>query len=141
MPERQPDLPMSTRTWPPTCSRRRRRWARIRGLRRGSCRERLTASARSWSRAARADPNGWRGESAAIERKFQLRLRDGMLNDKTRSSAARLRMGTENAMTGKVVAAAKSVYQYPLLIKHLWHAPLLQAADQEIVYRDLKRFR
>ena len=26
---------------------------------------------------------------------------------------------------------------YPLIIKHLWHAPLLQAADQEIVYRDL----
>jgi len=63
-----------------------------------------------------------------------------MLNDKTRSSAARLRMGTENAMMGKVVAAAKSAYQYPLIIKHLWHAPLLQAADQEIVYRDLKRF-
>ena len=43
-------------------------------------------------------------------------------------------------MTGKVIAAAKSAYQYPLIIKHLWHAPLLQAADQEIVYRDLKRF-
>ena len=64
-----------------------------------------------------------------------------MLNDKTRSNAARLRKGTESTMTGKVVAAAKSAYQYPLLIKHLWHAPLLQAADQEIVYRDLKRFR
>src|SRR5262249_2002192 len=60
-----------------------------------------------------------------------------MLNDET---AARLRMGTENAMKGKVVAAAKSAYQYPLIVKHLWHAPLLQAADQEIVYRDLKRF-
>jgi len=46
----------------------------------------------------------------------------------------------ENAMRGKVIAAAKSAYQYPLIIKHLWHAPLLQAADQEIVYRDLKRF-
>jgi fatty-acyl-CoA synthase len=46
----------------------------------------------------------------------------------------------ENAMKGKVIAAAKSAYQYPLIIKHLWHAPLLQAADQEIVYRDLKRF-
>src|SRR6185369_6176358 len=45
----------------------------------------------------------------------------------------------ENAMRGKVIAAAKSAYQYPLIIKHLWHAPLLQAADQEIVYRDLKR--
>ena len=43
-------------------------------------------------------------------------------------------------MTSKVIAAAKSAYQYPLIVKHLWHAPLLQAADQEIVYRDLKRF-
>ena len=38
------------------------------------------------------------------------------------------------------IAAAKSAYHYPLIIKHLWHAPLLQAADQEIVYRDLRRF-
>jgi acyl-CoA synthetase (AMP-forming)/AMP-acid ligase II len=43
-------------------------------------------------------------------------------------------------MTSRVIAAAKSAYQYPLIIKHLWHAPLVQAADQEIVYRDLKRF-
>jgi len=42
--------------------------------------------------------------------------------------------------TGRVIAAAKSAYQYPLIIKHLWHAPLLQARDQEIVYRDLRRF-
>src|SRR5262245_55047785 len=63
-----------------------------------------------------------------------------MLNDKTRSSAARLRMGTENATMGKVVMAAKPAYRYALIIKHLWHAPLLQAADQVIVYRDLKRF-
>src|SRR5215475_8654871 len=41
---------------------------------------------------------------------------------------------------GSGIAAAKSAYHYPLLIKHLWHAPLLQAADQEIVYRDLRRF-
>ena len=41
--------------------------------------------------------------------------------------------------TGRVIAAAKSAYQYPLIIKHLWHAPLLQARDQEIVYRDLRR--
>lgn len=40
-------------------------------------------------------------------------------------------------MPGRVIA--KSAYQYPLIIKHLWHAPLLQAADQEIVYRDLSR--
>src|SRR5215831_1244526 len=38
------------------------------------------------------------------------------------------------------IAAAESAYHYPLIIKHLWHAPLLQAADQEIVYRDLRRF-
>ena len=35
-------------------------------------------------------------------------------------------------MTSRVIAAAKSAYQYPLIIKHLWHAPLLQAADQEM---------
>jgi fatty-acyl-CoA synthase len=38
------------------------------------------------------------------------------------------------------IAAAKSAYHYPLIIKHLWHAPLRQAADREIVYRDLRRF-
>ena len=43
-------------------------------------------------------------------------------------------------MTARVIAAAKSAYPYPLLIWHLWHAPLLQAADREIVYRDLRRF-
>src|ERR1700756_5485951 len=42
--------------------------------------------------------------------------------------------------TGRIIAAAKSAYHYPLLIKHLWHAPLLQASDQEIVYRDVRRF-
>jgi fatty-acyl-CoA synthase len=42
--------------------------------------------------------------------------------------------------TGSGIVAAKSAYHYPLIIKHLWHAPLLQAADQEIVYRDLRRF-
>jgi fatty-acyl-CoA synthase len=35
---------------------------------------------------------------------------------------------------------AKSAYKYPLLIKQLWHAPLVQAPDQVIVYRDRKRF-
>jgi fatty-acyl-CoA synthase len=32
-----------------------------------------------------------------------------------------------------------SAYKYPLLIKHLLHAPMTQAADQEIVYRDISR--
>jgi fatty-acyl-CoA synthase len=43
-------------------------------------------------------------------------------------------------MTGKFAQGASSGYEYPLLIKQLWHTPLAQAADQEIVYRDLRRF-
>ncbi|MBC9032656.1 fatty acid--CoA ligase [Sphingomonas sp. JC676] len=43
-------------------------------------------------------------------------------------------------MTGKFMQGAKSAYEYPLLIKQLWHTPLAQAPDQQIVYRDLKRF-
>ncbi len=48
--------------------------------------------------------------------------------------------GEETAVTGKLIRVAKSAYQYPLLIKQLWHTPLQQAPDQEIVYRNLKRF-
>lgn len=33
-----------------------------------------------------------------------------------------------------------SAYDYPLLIKHLLHTPLVHAPEQEIVYRDLKRY-
>jgi fatty-acyl-CoA synthase len=33
-----------------------------------------------------------------------------------------------------------AAYAYPLLLKQLWHTPLAQAAGQEIVYRNLKRF-
>ena len=33
-----------------------------------------------------------------------------------------------------------AAYQYHLLLKQLWHTPLTQAAEQEIVYRDTKRF-
>ena len=43
-------------------------------------------------------------------------------------------------MTGRFINVTNSAYPYPLLIKQLWHTPLLQAPDQEIVYRDLKRF-
>src|SRR5260221_664609 len=43
-------------------------------------------------------------------------------------------------MAGRLVQVTKSAYQYPLLIKQLWHAPLQQAPDQEIVYRDMRRF-
>src|SRR5882724_815352 len=38
------------------------------------------------------------------------------------------------------IQVTRSAYHYPLLIKQLWHTPLLQAPDQEIVYRDKRRF-
>src|SRR6266542_6373641 len=43
-------------------------------------------------------------------------------------------------MTEMSVQDAKSAYKYPLLVKQLWHTPLVQAPDQVIVYRDMKRF-
>jgi len=46
----------------------------------------------------------------------------------------------EAAVTGRLIQVAKSAYQYPLILKQLWHAPIVQAPDQEVVYRDLKRF-
>jgi fatty-acyl-CoA synthase len=42
-------------------------------------------------------------------------------------------------MNGRRIAVTPSAYDYPLLIKHLLHAPLMQTPDQEIVYRDLRR--
>ncbi|CAN7662059.1 fatty acid--CoA ligase [Phyllobacterium sp. LjRoot231] len=43
-------------------------------------------------------------------------------------------------MTGRLIQVTENAYQYPLLIKQLWHTPLQQAPDQEIVYRDMRRF-
>jgi fatty-acyl-CoA synthase len=43
-------------------------------------------------------------------------------------------------MTGRLIQAASSAYQFPLILKHIWNTPLLQARDQEVVYRDAKRF-
>ena len=42
-------------------------------------------------------------------------------------------------MAGRLIEVAKSAYSYPLLFKQLWHAPLLNAPNQEIVYRDQRR--
>ena len=42
-------------------------------------------------------------------------------------------------MVGRLIQVARSAYQYPLILKQLWHAPLLQSPDQEIVYRDRTR--
>lgn len=43
-------------------------------------------------------------------------------------------------MTTSTAQAASTAYPYPLLIKQLWHAPLARWPDQEIVYRELKRY-
>ena len=43
-------------------------------------------------------------------------------------------------MPAKLIERTSAAYGYPLLIKHLLHAPLAHAADQEIVYRDLGRY-
>jgi fatty-acyl-CoA synthase len=43
-------------------------------------------------------------------------------------------------MVGRLIQTTKSAYQYPLIFKQLWHTPSVQVPDQEIVYRDLKRF-
>jgi fatty-acyl-CoA synthase len=43
------------------------------------------------------------------------------------------------AMIGRFNHPAPSAYEYPLLIKQLWHSPLTQVPDQEMVYRDTKR--
>ncbi|MBK3664988.1 fatty acid--CoA ligase [Bradyrhizobium diazoefficiens] len=43
-------------------------------------------------------------------------------------------------MVGRLIQTARSAYQFPLIFKQLWHTPRVQAPDQEIVYRDLRRF-
>ena len=42
-------------------------------------------------------------------------------------------------MNGSRIVVTPSAYAYPLLIKQLLYAPLMQAPKQEIVYRDLRR--
>src|SRR6266436_1235438 len=44
----------------------------------------------------------------------------------------------EKSMSDFLIEHTPSAYKYPLLIKHLLHAPMTQSADQEIVYRDLR---
>jgi fatty-acyl-CoA synthase len=43
-------------------------------------------------------------------------------------------------MTAHSPARGREAYDYPLLIKQLWPSALRRTPDQEIVYRDLKRF-
>jgi fatty-acyl-CoA synthase len=42
-------------------------------------------------------------------------------------------------MPVRIIPPTPSAYAYPLLIKHLLHAPMMRSPDQEIVYRDLRR--
>ena len=42
-------------------------------------------------------------------------------------------------MGDNLIEVSPSAYQYPLLIKHLLHYPMVHAPDQEIVYRDIRR--
>lgn len=42
-------------------------------------------------------------------------------------------------MSGNLIQFSPSAYQFPLLIKHLLHAPLARVPDsKEIVYRDVR---
>jgi fatty-acyl-CoA synthase len=43
-------------------------------------------------------------------------------------------------MPAKLIETTPSAYSYPLLIKHLLHAPLAHSPNQEIVYRGLVRY-
>ena len=42
-------------------------------------------------------------------------------------------------MPVRIIPPTPSAYSYPLLIKHLLHAPMTRSPDQVIVYRDLRR--
>jgi fatty-acyl-CoA synthase len=42
-------------------------------------------------------------------------------------------------MTGRLIQPTPSAYNYPLIVKHLLHQPLLRAQNQEIVYRDRRQ--
>ena len=44
-------------------------------------------------------------------------------------------------MHGRNIEPTKSAYRFPLLIKQLLLAAMRNHADQEIVYRDLRRIR
>lgn len=47
---------------------------------------------------------------------------------------------TQSGSEADLIERTPSAYDYPLLIKHLLHTPLAHAPEQEIVYRDLKRY-
>jgi fatty-acyl-CoA synthase len=46
----------------------------------------------------------------------------------------------DTRLGANLIERTPSAYAYPLLVKHLLHTALTTASDQEIVYRDLKRY-
>ena len=40
----------------------------------------------------------------------------------------------------RITESVNSAYEYPLLVKHLLYTSIITSPDQEIVYRDAKRF-
>ena len=71
-----------------------------------------------------------------------VKLADQVIRPRRTADAERPWEGTprEAAMVGRLIQTAKSAYQFPLIFKQLWNTPRVQAPDQEIVYRDLRRF-
>src|SRR5215831_17111669 len=46
----------------------------------------------------------------------------------------------DTRVSATLIERTPSAYGYPLLVKHLLHTALATAPDQEIIYRDLKRY-
>src|SRR6201996_3970463 len=85
--------------------------------------------ARSSRRCRAVRPSGSRTASRAIR---SLKIAD--------AGTAGGNKSREAVMVGRLIQTTKSAYQYPLIFKQLWHTPRVQAPDQEVVYRDLRRF-
>jgi len=51
-----------------------------------------------------------------------------------------VRRAGAGTVPGRLIDKTPEAYGYPLLVKHLLHAPRAAALDQEIVYRDLVRY-
>src|SRR5580698_6506889 len=61
-------------------------------------------------------------------------------NGETRPTWPRQYARQGETLSGRLINISPSAYSYPLLIKHLLHSSMMHAGDQEIVYRDQKRF-
>jgi hypothetical protein len=64
----------------------------------------------------------------------------GRLPEPVAASVFQITSRKDWAMAIGLIERSASAYDYPLLIKNLLHTPLAQAPEQEIVYRDLRRY-